>query len=215
MSRRQFQFLHLGKFGTWLYCQRHGTCGEIATSQDELKLFYFIFLKHSRGILKINKQIDIFWQNFWHICIIDVTVECVRISSCLLKKLLLNTWQFSDLRNGKPHKGGAEECAGEPRDLPSSRQRQVCISLALYLSIADCLTGRTFLTVSDSVIASLLQPTGQSFYNPSEKRCGSVTFWYDSRSADPCLQLMDPDPVVYKGFSAYYFLKVHSHRFRR
>jgi hypothetical protein len=27
-----------------------------------------------------------------------------------------------------------------------------------------------------------------------EQCCGSVTFWYGSGSADPCLLLMDPDP---------------------
>ncbi len=90
MTRRlnglNFSNMNLGKFGTWLYYQRHGTCGEIATSQDELRLFYFIFLKHSRGILKINKQINIYWLNCGHICIIDVTDECVRVSSCRLQK---------------------------------------------------------------------------------------------------------------------------------
>ncbi len=25
--------------------------------------------------------------------------------------------------------------------------------------------------------------------------CGSVTFWYGSESADPCLRQMDPDPA--------------------
>ncbi len=27
--------------------------------------------------------------------------------------------------------------------------------------------------------------------------CGSVTFWYGSGSADPCLLLLDPDPAIF------------------
>ncbi len=27
--------------------------------------------------------------------------------------------------------------------------------------------------------------------------CGSMTFWYGSGSADPCLWLMDPDPAIF------------------
>ncbi len=29
------------------------------------------------------------------------------------------------------------------------------------------------------------------------QRCGSVTFWCGSGSADPCLRLMDPDPPIF------------------
>ncbi len=75
--------------------------------------------------------------------------------------------------------------------------------------------------------------------NPDQKPCyihyrqcsGSMTFWWGSGSADPCLWLMDPDsdpdPAIfvidlqnaYKKlflkfiFSAYYFLKKHLHLF--
>jgi hypothetical protein len=42
----------------------------------------------------------------------------------------------------------------------------------------------------------------------SRDQCsGSMTFWCGSKSADPCLWLMDPDI----SFSAYCFLKVHLH----
>ncbi len=60
---------------------------------------------------------------------------------------------------------------------------------------------------------------------------GSMTFWCGSRSksADPCLWIMDPDPAIFyidlqdankklikkKSFSAYYFLKVHLHFFSK
>ncbi len=65
------------------------------------------------------------------------------------------------------------------------------------------------------------------------KQCGgSMTFWGGSGSADPCLWLMDPDPVscyfrhlpsrcqqktnfYYTIFSAYYFLKLHLHYFSK
>ncbi len=57
----------------------------------------------------------------------------------------------------------------------------------------------------------------------SNQCCGSMTFWCESGSADPCLWLMDPDPhfhhwpsrrqqkneIKKKSFSAYYFLKDH------
>jgi hypothetical protein len=59
-----------------------------------------------------------------------------------------------------------------------------------------------------------------------------MTFWYGSgsRSADPCLSLMDPDSdpasfvidlqdvnkkLIKKNFSAYYFLKVHLNHFSK
>jgi hypothetical protein len=61
-----------------------------------------------------------------------------------------------------------------------------------------------------------------------------MTFWcgsgLGSRSSDPCLCLMDPDPDIaifaidlheankklfFKSFSAYYFLKVHLHHFSK
>ncbi len=60
--------------------------------------------------------------------------------------------------------------------------------------------------------------------------CGSMTFWCGSGSgsADPCLWLIDPDPaifvidlqdankkLIFKSFSAYYFLKVHFHHFSK
>ncbi len=50
-----------------------------------------------------------------------------------------------------------------------------------------------------------------------------MTFWCGSRSTDPCLWLMDPDPAIFVidlkvptkffflVFSAYYFLNVHLH----
>ncbi len=55
--------------------------------------------------------------------------------------------------------------------------------------------------------------------------CGSMTFWYGSGSAGPCLWLKDPDPAIFvidlqdankklKSFSAYFFLKVHLHHFK-
>jgi hypothetical protein len=66
--------------------------------------------------------------------------------------------------------------------------------------------------------------------------CGSMTFWCGSGSVDPCLWLMYPDPdsnpepdpaifnidlqgtnkkLIKKRFSAYYFLKVHLHKFSK
>ena len=57
--------------------------------------------------------------------------------------------------------------------------------------------------------------------------CGSMTFWYGSGSAYPCLWLMDPDsdpdPSVFvidlkffnTIFSAYDFLKLHLHNFSK
>jgi hypothetical protein len=41
--------------------------------------------------------------------------------------------------------------------------------------------------------------------------CGSVTFWYGSGSADPCLWLMDPDPAIFvidlqEAFKNYFLL---------
>ncbi len=64
---------------------------------------------------------------------------------------------------------------------------------------------------------------------------GSMTFWCRSGSADPCFCLMnldpdaDPDPAIFiidlqdankkltkkTSFSAYYFLKVHLHKFSK
>ncbi len=65
--------------------------------------------------------------------------------------------------------------------------------------------------------------------SPFNQYCGSITFWCESGSADPCLWLMDPDwdPAIFvidlqhankklifwNSFSAYYFLKVHLHHF--
>ena len=57
---------------------------------------------------------------------------------------------------------------------------------------------------------------------------GSMTFWGESGSADPCFWLMDPDPAIFvidlqdaskkqifNTNSAYYFLKVHLHHFSK
>jgi hypothetical protein len=71
-----------------------------------------------------------------------------------------------------------------------------------------------------------------SVHNTSPQCCGSVTFWYGLGSADPCLILLDPDPVPDPAifvtdlqdanknffplsFPTYYFLKVHLHHFSK
>jgi hypothetical protein len=61
--------------------------------------------------------------------------------------------------------------------------------------------------------------------------CGSVTFWYGSITADPCLccKDLDSDPAIFvsylqdgswkllffRSFFAYYFLKLHLHKFSK
>ncbi len=54
--------------------------------------------------------------------------------------------------------------------------------------------------------------------------CGSIKFLYGSRSADPPLRLMDPNPAIFVSdlqdvnkeyFFAYYFLKIHLHHFSK
>jgi hypothetical protein len=54
--------------------------------------------------------------------------------------------------------------------------------------------------------------------------CGSVAFWYGSRSGDPYLGLTDQDPAIfvsdlqdenYRCFFAYYFLKLYLHIFSK